>query len=140
MFKLNEDFLEGMGVENESAEVKEQLLAGAEKMIRDRVLLKLSDQITDFLADELAGINESSAGAENWLAKNAPYYTGSEDYKAFEKDFAENAPQIFAQTKWFQMNLPTYAEEIKIASDQVRNEMLAVVNKQRKIKVCNKGD
>ena len=45
MFKLNEDFLEGMGVENESAEVKEQLLAGAEKMIQDRVLLKLSDQI-----------------------------------------------------------------------------------------------
>lgn len=68
MFKLNEDFLEGMGVENESAEVKRAIACWRGKD-DSRPSFTETDLNHGFPGGRLAGINESSAGAENWLAK-----------------------------------------------------------------------
>ena len=126
MFSLDESFLEELGIANRPDDIKQQLMAGIEKTIQDRVLLNLSGQITDFLADELEGINSSTEGARGWLEKNIPHYEGSAEFAHIKEQFGDNAVQVFAQSKWFEMNLPTYLQEVQTVAEQVKQELLAV--------------
>ncbi|MCL2174043.1 hypothetical protein FWH58_01975 [Candidatus Saccharibacteria bacterium] len=126
MFSLDEKFIEELGIANQPDDVKEELVVGIEKTIQDRVLLNLSDQITDFLADEITGISESVDGAKDWLGKNIPHYAGSSEFARTKKQFGDDAEQTFAQMKWFEMNLPNYLQEIQTVTEQVKQELLAL--------------
>ena len=126
MFNLDEGFIKELGIANQPDDIKQQLISGIEKTIQDRVLLNLSDQITDFLADELEGINSSTGGARSWLEKNIPHYEGSTEFARIKEQFGDDAVQIYAQSKWFEMNLPTYLQELQTVTEQVKQELLAI--------------
>lgn len=126
MFSLDEKFIEDLGINNQPEDVQQTLIAGIEKTIQDRVLLNLSGQLTDFLVGEIEAIGESTEKAAEWLDKNIPHYAGSAEFALLRDQLGESAVQSFAQAKWFEMNLPNWAQQVATVTEQVKQELLAV--------------
>jgi hypothetical protein len=130
MFGIDDKFLEEIGIANMPEPARGQLVEGIQQTIQDRVLIQLADQINEFLTDELEQINSSPEFAEHWLKKNLPHYAGSSDYKQFAENIpAENVTQLYAQTKWFEMNLPTYPATVAQVIDDVKQELKTINGK-----------
>jgi hypothetical protein len=127
MFGIEDKFLEEIGIANMPEPAKNHLIEGIQQTIQDRVLIALSDQIDEFLTNELEQINQSPEFAEQWLKKNLPHYEGSQQYKQFAEIVPnENSKQLYAQSKWFEMNIPTYPETIERVIGQVKQELKTV--------------
>lgn len=131
MFQLDDDFQKEVGIFDMPKEAKEKLLEGITKMINDRVMIALSDQLTDDKVDELENIANDSKNARQWLARNVPNYANSQEYDEFKKNVASDAdPELmFSISKWLMTNLPTYPQELQQTIEEVKGELSSVDGK-----------
>lgn len=130
MYEIDDEFMASIGAENMAEPGKTTLRENISEMVKNRVSVLLADKLTDFLEDELENISENPAAAKNWLAKNAPYFAGSNEFLAFRENLpAENradAEQLFALNKWFAVNLPEFPAVLAQVLEQTQSELLAV--------------
>lgn len=131
MFQLDDDFQKEIGIFDMPNDAKEKMIANITKIINDRVLIKMSDQITDEKTNELENITENPDEAKRWLLENAPNYTTSQEFVEFKKqmDPEVNMDAMFAINKWFATNLPTYPQVLQATIEEVKNELKAVTGK-----------
>lgn len=131
MFQLDDDFQKEIGIFDMPVEPKEKLIEGITKTINDRVLIKLSDQITNEKTDELERLTHNPSEAKKWLEQNVPNYITSQEYEEFKKqiDPQANTESMFAINKWFAANLPTYPQVLTQTIEEVKGELKAVSGK-----------
>jgi hypothetical protein len=132
MYDLDDNFLAEIGIINMPEEARDQLVTGIQKTIQDRVLIKLADQITDFLESEIEQISGSLEYAKDWLKKNFPYYADSNEFAQFSdkvRSGDNDVVQLFAQNKWFEVNLPTFPAVVEQTKEEVKQELKTINGK-----------
>ena len=67
----NTQFLTDIGIANSAPEVKEKLIAGLEESAYNRLVMRLSDTLTEEQANELDGIQDDQE-VSAWIRKNVP--------------------------------------------------------------------
>lgn len=127
MFDLTEEFLQEVGIANMPEPARGSLVSGIKKMIQDRVNIKLADSLTDEKIDELERISSSLDDAKWWLGENVARYADSAEYMQFTQQVTDGDPvQLFAQTKWFQVNVPGMAVVLQDTLDEVKGELKTI--------------
>lgn len=130
MFDIDEKFMEEVGILTMPKEARDRLVAGIEESIRNKVLIAIADDVTDFLQSELENIGESSEFAKEWLSKNMPHYDGSNEFEQFRQRAGSQddvtVEQLYAYTKWFEMNIPTFGSILENVKEQVKQDLRLV--------------
>ena len=81
----NPEFLEAIGIANAPEETKAKLIAGIENLAQKKLVVKISDKITDEQAEEFGNITDENQ-AKSWLETNVP-------------DFPSLATEVFEEIK-----------------------------------------
>lgn len=101
MFKLDNAFLEELGLGSLPAVEKNKMLAHIYETLEMRVGMKLAEQMTNEQLDEFEGyINrQDEAGALKWLESNFPNYKQvvAEELEKLKGEVRQVAPQVLAQ-------------------------------------------
>ena len=67
----NTEFLNAIGIADAPEETKNKLIAGIEDLAQKRLIVKLSERLTDAQAEEFGSITDEKQAAD-WLATNVP--------------------------------------------------------------------
>ena len=101
MFKLDNAFLEELGLGSLPAVEKNKMLAHIYETLEMRVGMKLAEQMTNEQLDEFEGyINrQDEAGALKWLESNFPNYKQvvAEELEKLKGEVKQVAPQVLSQ-------------------------------------------
>jgi hypothetical protein len=128
MFELSEEYLADIGIGTMPEPAKSTLVDNIKKLIQNRLNIKLADDLTDEKVSELERISSSADDAKWWLGENFPKYQGSPEFEQFKKQVTDgNDPvSLFAQSKWFQVNIPNFAVLLQETMEEVKVELKAV--------------
>ncbi len=128
MFELSEEYLVDIGIATMPEPAKSTLVDNIKKLIQNRLNIKLADDLTDEKVSELERISSSIDDAKWWLGENFPKYQGSAEFEQFKKQVTDgNDPaSLFAQSKWFQVNIPNFAVLLQETMDEVKVELKSV--------------
>ena len=103
MFKLDNAFLEELGLGTLPPVEKNKMLAHIYETLEMRVGMKLAEQMTNEQLDEFERyINaQDEAGALKWLETNFPNYKAvvAEELEKLKSEISQVAPQIVAQAQ-----------------------------------------
>lgn len=67
----NTEFLTALGINDAPEDVKTKLIAGIEDLAQQRLVVKLSERLSEDQAEEFGNITDEEQ-AKNWLAANVP--------------------------------------------------------------------
>lgn len=111
MFKLDNAFLEELGLGSLPAVEKNKMLAHIYETLEMRVGMKLAEQMSNEQLDEFESyINkQDEAGALKWLETNFPNYKQvvAEELEKLKSEISQVAPQIVAQSQAAATKQPT---------------------------------
>lgn len=100
MFKLDDNFLQELGLGALPAEEKKAMLAHIYETLEMRVGMKLAEQMTNEQLDEFEGFidRNDEAGALHWLETNFPNYKQvvADELEKLKAEITTAAPQILA--------------------------------------------
>jgi len=128
MFDLNEEYLADIGIATMPEPARSTLVTNIKKLIQNRLNIKLADELTDDKVSELERISSSIDDAKWWLGENFPKYRDSAEFEQFKQQVTDgNDPaSLFAQSKWFQVNIPNFALLLQQTLDEVKSELKTV--------------
>lgn len=130
MFELSDEYLSELGVMNMPEPGKSNLIKNIKSMIQSRVIIKLADKMTEEKADELERIGQSPDEARAWLTNNLPKFESSPEFEQFKSYISDGDPvTLFAQSKWFDVNLPAYPGVLQQTLDEVKLELKTVAGR-----------
>ena len=132
MYNLDDNFLTEIGIINMPEPARGHLVEGIQQSISDRVGLAIVDLIDDNQADEIDKINNSPQFAKKWLETKIPHYAGSQEFNHFLQHVAAEeaaSTQLYAQTKWFERNLPNLPAVVEKVKNDVMQELKALNGK-----------
>lgn len=81
----NTEFLKEIGIADAPEETKQTLIAGIENLAQKRLVVKVSDKLTEAQAEEFGRITDDQE-AYNWLTRNLP-------------EFQDMIAEVFAEIK-----------------------------------------
>ena len=100
MFKLDDNFLNELGLGTLPASDKPVMLNHIYETLEMRVGMKLAEQMTNEQLDEFEGFvdRKDEAGALSWLESNFPNYKQvvAEELEKLKTEIRASAPQILA--------------------------------------------
>jgi Protein of unknown function (DUF5663) len=100
MFKLDDNFLQEVGLGSLPAEEKKTMLAHIYETLELRVGMRLAQNMTDAQLDEFEKLMDANdqAGALKWLETNVPNYKQvvAEELEKLKGEVKTTAPQILA--------------------------------------------
>ena len=67
----NTEFLTALGINDAPEDVKTKLIAGIEDLAQKRLVVRLSERLSEDQAEEFGNITDEEQ-AKNWLAANVP--------------------------------------------------------------------
>lgn len=67
----NTEFLTALGINDAPEDVKTKLIAGIEDLAQQRLVVRLSERLSEDQAEEFGNITDEEQ-AKNWLAANVP--------------------------------------------------------------------
>ena len=101
MFKLDNNFLQELGLDSLPADEKNSMLAHIYETLEMRVGVKLASNMTDAQLDEFEAYinNNDEAGALKWLETNFPNYKDvvADELNKLKEEIKQAAPQILAE-------------------------------------------
>lgn len=128
MFKLDDKFLEDLGLGAMPAEQKQAFLQHIYSELEVRVGEKLTDGMSDELLDEFGNfVDQNEDGMKAWFEENLPDYATREDYgqlKAANPEAPEKAVMSeYGAMKWLQLNRPDYPQVVAATLEELKNEI-----------------
>lgn len=100
MYKLDNDFLQSLGLGSLPVEEKNRLLQMIYERLEMNVGMRLAEKMTDQQLDEFESFidRDDEAGALKWLESNFPNYKGvvAEELEKLKAEVTAAAPQILA--------------------------------------------
>ena len=130
MFKLDETFLQELGLENLPAEQRAAFLEQVYASLTERVGERLSSGMSD---EQLVGfeaiIDRQEPELTTWLQTNVPEYAQDPQFMRLVE--ASNLPPDdsnlkaeFAATKWLELNRPDYRDVVTQTMAELRQEIM----------------
>ena len=94
----NTEFLTAIGINNAPEDVKAKLIAGIENLAQERLITKVSDQITDEQAEEFGQITDEQQAA-NWLNEHVPNFESlvTEVFEEIKNEILEHKNNVVGQ-------------------------------------------
>ncbi|MDR0957458.1 MAG: DUF5663 domain-containing protein [Candidatus Nomurabacteria bacterium] len=128
MFKLDEKFLEDLGLAALPDEQKQAFLQHIYSELEVRVGEKLTDGMSDELLDEFGNfVDQNEDGMKKWFEENLPDYADRDDYKqllAANSEAPEKAVMSeYGAMKWLQLNRPDYPQVVAATLDELKSEI-----------------
>ncbi|MCL1876499.1 DUF5663 domain-containing protein [Candidatus Saccharibacteria bacterium] len=130
MFKLDDKFLEELGLGAMPDEQKQAFLQHIYSELEVRVGEKLTDGMSDELLDEFGNfVDQNADGMKKWFDEYLPDYADREDFKQL-KEANQEAPETavmseYGAMKWLQLNRPDYPEVVTATLEELKNEIKA---------------
>ena len=128
MFKLDDKFLEELGLGEMPAEQKQAFLQHIYSELEVRVGEKLTDGMSDELLDEFGNfVDQNAEGMKKWFDEYLSDYETREDYQQL-KEANKEAPETaimseYGAMKWLQLNRPDYPEVVKQTLEELKEEI-----------------
>lgn len=119
MFKLDNDFLQSLGLGGLPVDEKNRLLQMIYERLEMNVGMRLAEKMTDQQLDEFEGFidRNDEAGALKWLETNFPNYKDvvAEELEKLKSEVQSAAPQIIAsQNSGGAQPMPSIAQELQM--------------------------
>ncbi len=143
MFKLDNKFLEDLGLGALPEDQKQAFLQHIYSELELRVGERLTDGMSEELLDEFgAFVDMNFDGMSKWFSENLPEYTEREDYKKLR----ESNPQVpdtaimseFGAMKWLQLNRPDYPQVVASVLEELKSEIIS--NREAILSGANNSD
>ena len=128
MFKLDNKFLEELGLGSLPQEQKKAFLKHIYSELESRVGIKLTDGISDEKLNEFACfVDRDEAKMKEWFAENLPDYTSQPDYQKMQ-EAAPDASEVallseYGAMKWLQKNRPDYPKVVAATLEELKAEI-----------------
>lgn len=129
MFKLDDKFLEELGLGGLPAEQKKAFLQHVYNELESRVGMKLTDGMSDEKLDEFACfVDRDEAKMKAWFVANLPDYTNQPDFEKMQ-NAAPNASEAellseYGAMKWLQKNKPDYPKVVAATLEELKAEII----------------
>jgi len=130
MFKLDEKFLDDIGLNDLPEEQKKPFLQHIYDELELRVGTRLSDGLSDEQLEEFESIiDHQDSIVMAWLAKYSPDYINDITFvklqKATNLDVANiNLKSEYAATKWLEINRSDYKQVVAQVLDELKKEVI----------------
>jgi uncharacterized protein YdiU (UPF0061 family) len=130
MFKLDDKFLEELGLGALLKEQKKAFLQHVYNELESRVGVKLTEGMSDEKLDEFACfVDRNEAKMREWFAANLPDYASQSDFEKMQKS-VPNASETellseYGAMKWLQKNQPDYPKVVAAALEELKTEISA---------------
>lgn len=94
----NKEFLTEIGIADAPEDVKAKLIAGIEELAKKRLIIKLSDRLSDAEATEFGAITDEQQ-AYNWLITKIPDFQNivAEIFAEIKRDILEHKAKVAGQ-------------------------------------------
>ena len=128
MFKLDDKFLEDLGLGALPPEQKQAFLQHIYSELEMRVGERLTEGMSDELLDEFGYFVDMNVdGMNKWFGENLPDYTDRDDFKQLKEANAE-APEAavmseYGAMKWLQLNRPDYPQVVAAVLEEIKEEV-----------------
>ncbi len=129
MFRLDDNFLEELGLGGLPPEQKQAFLQHIYSELEMRVGERLTDGMSDELLDEFGYfVDMNQDGMTTWFNENLPDYSEREDYKQLRSANPE-APETaimseYGAMKWLQLNRPDYPQVVAAVLEELKTEIV----------------
>jgi hypothetical protein len=130
MFRLDDQFLKDIGLDNLPEEQKKPFLQHIYSELELRVGTKLSDGLSDAQLEEFEKIiDRDQEKVQSWLAQHAPNYAQEEAFSKLQEatKLAADDPRLVAEytaTKWLEVNRPDYRDVVAQVLDELKQEII----------------
>ncbi len=130
MFRLDDQFLKDIGLDNLPDDQKKPFLQHIYSELELRVGTRLSDGLTDVQLEEFESIiDRDQDKVQAWLAEHAPNYAQEEAFGKLQTatNLPANDPRLVAEytaTKWLEVNRPDYRQVVAAVLDELKKEIV----------------
>jgi hypothetical protein len=130
MFRLDDKFLEDLGLAALPAEQKKAFLQHIYSELEMRVGERLTEGMSDELLDEFGQfVDQNMDGMNKWFDENLPDYANRDDFKQL-KEANSQAPEAaimseYGAMKWLQLNRPDYPQVVAAVLEEIKGEISA---------------
>ncbi|MDR1197162.1 MAG: DUF5663 domain-containing protein [Candidatus Nomurabacteria bacterium] len=130
MFRLDNKFLEDLGLGDLPEEQKKAFLQHIYSELEMRVGEKLTEGMNDAMLDEFGSfVDKNVEKMKEWFAAKLPDYANSEDFQALQQKTpaADEATLLseFGAMKWLQINRPDYPQVVAATLEELKKEIAA---------------
>lgn len=131
MFRLDDNFLEELGLGQLPPEQKQAFLEHVYSQLELRVGTRLSEGLSDAQLMEFESfIDRDREKVQAWIAEHAPNYQSDPDYIKISTAAGPNANKDdvlaeYASLKWLSLNRPDYQDVVKQVLGELRTEIAA---------------
>ncbi len=133
MFKLDDKFLQELGLDNLPDDQKQVFLEQVYSSLEERVGVRLSEGLTDAQFEEFEGIIDRDAEkVATWLNTHVPNFEQDEAFTRLQQTAGLPPEDLtlraeYAATKWLEVNRPNYRDVVA----QVMQELKAEISQNR---------
>ena len=130
MFRLDDQFLQDIGLGNLPDEQKKPFLQHIYSELELRVGTRLSDGLSDAQLEEFEQIiDRKEEKITEWLAEHAPQYQEEETFKRLAEatKLEPGDPRLVAEytaTKWLEVNRPDYRQVVAEVLEELKKEII----------------
>jgi isocitrate lyase len=131
MFKLDQQFLEELGLDQLPDDQKQAFLDHIYSQLELRVGTRLSDGLSeDQLSEFESFIDRDDEKVSAWIATNAPDYTTDPAFVQLREGAPGGTTESvllaeYASLRWLAMNRPDYRDVVKQVLDEIKQEILS---------------
>lgn len=130
MFRLDDQFLQDIGLGNLPEEQKKPFLQHIYSELELRVGTRLSDGLSDAQLEEFEQIiDRKEEKIQEWLAAHAPNYGQEPAFQKLQQatNLPANDPRLVAEytaTKWLEVNRPDYRDVVAAVLEELKQEII----------------
>lgn len=131
MFKLDEQFLEELGLNQLPDDQKQAFLEHIYSQLELRVGTRLSDGLSDEQLSEFESfIDRDDEKVRGWIAANVPDYQNDATFQQLRDSAPQGTEEAvilaeYASLRWLAMNRPDYRDVVKQVLDEIKQEILS---------------
>jgi len=130
MFRLDDQFLKDIGLDNLPEDQKKPFLQHIYSELELRVGTRLSDGLSDAQLEEFEKIiDRDQEKIQSWLAEHAPAYATEDAFMKLQQatQLEANDPRLVAEftaTKWLEVNRPDYRDVVAAVLGELKQEIV----------------
>lgn len=130
MFKLDEQFLEELGLNQLPDDQKQAFLEHIYSQLELRVGTRLSDGLSDEQLSQFeAFIDRDDQKVRDWITTNTPDYQNDQTFQQLRDSAPEGTDETvilaeYASLRWLAMNRPDYRDVVKQVLDELKAEIM----------------
>lgn len=131
MFKLDDQFLQELGLDQLPEDQKQAFLEHIYNQLELRVGTRLSDGLSDEQLSEFESfIDRDDEKVRSWIVSNAPDYLGDPAFQQLRDSAPAGTNETvilaeYASLRWLAMNRPDYRDVVKQVLEELKREIIS---------------